>query len=184
MFNASSRQTWDGMAQLHFDKPLPMPKQAHGEPAQGMFQMLAEPYLPWATVRYRFMDSDIDCHPNPLQSPWPATRTGFYKQCFLVAARSGVDFEAMFDHWLNVHVPNVMNTMRQADGLRYNLSLSIDPLNAPYAGLAELYFGSRDDWVRYRDLITADGLETYVNDEASFYVGCETEMIGIPEAVA
>ena len=97
---------------------------------------------------------------------------------FLVEARDGTDFDAFFDHWLGVHVPNVRSTIEQVGGFRYVVSHSLDPEGEPYAGMAELYFPDADGWRGYREHIRPDGMERWVEGATVLRAG--TQMIGIP----
>ena len=90
----------------------------------------------------------LPVEPLTLNAPFPCTRSGFFKMTFLVKAKTATPFEQLFEHWLNVHVPNVADVMRKVDGFRYVVSHSIDPANEPYAGMAELYFSDASGWKR------------------------------------
>ena len=137
---------WDGMAQLWYDAPLPMPPEPRGTHPTDTFQQKVQPYMPWASKEVVVLDGSerLPVEPLTLNPPFPCTRSGFFKVSFLVKARNAVDNAAFFDHWLKVHAPNVAATMLAVDGFRYVVSQSIDPETAPYAGLAELYFESAE----------------------------------------
>jgi hypothetical protein len=168
------------MAQLWWDAPLNMPKVPHGTKPTDSFQERAEPYLPWATSEFVAMDGELPVTPLTLNEPFPTTRSGFYKQVFLVAAKPGTDYLAFFEHWLSMHVPKVRERMEQVGGFRYCVSLSQFPDVAPYAGLAELWFPNRSCRDDYVSRVTPDGMETWVDVAATQVYGSQTEMIGIP----
>jgi hypothetical protein len=182
LFDADRRgeYPWDGMAQLWWDAPLRMPKIPHGTTPRDTFQEKSEPYVPWNTREYVVMEGDLGVQPLMLNDPFPCTRTGFYKKSFLVKARQGADYERFFAHWLNVHVPNVRQTMEKVGGIRYCVSHSVDPESEPYAGLAELYFPDYSGWNDYKALIQPDGMEEWVDGPETLVLGGQTEMIGIP----
>lgn len=173
---------WDGVAQLWFDRALPRPAQAFGRPPSDTFQAKAEPYVPWATTEYVVMDGSdrLPIEPLTLNAPFPCTRSGFFKMTFLVKAKPDIDHDALFRHWLEVHVPNVRETMETVGGFHYVVSHSLEPELEPYAGMAELYFPDASGWSRYREVIRADGMERWVADEGTLALRGGTEMIGIP----
>ena len=184
LFDADStgEHPWDGVAQLWWPRPLPRPETAHGVEPTDTFQQKAEPYVPWPTTEYVVLDdrNGLAVHPLTLNAPLPTTRSGFCKITFLVKARPGTNYQAFFDHWLNVHVPNVRNVMETVGGFRYVVSHSLEPEQEPYAGMAELYFDNVDGWRRYKQTITADGMEEWAQDEGTLVLRAQTEMIGIP----
>ena len=173
---------WDGMAQLWWSEPLPQPDVAFGTEPTDMFQVKAEPYLPWATREYVVIDGhqELTTTPNPMNAEYPLTRSGFFRVSFLVKTFSGIDYRAFFDHWLRVHVPNVKQTMEKVGGFRYVVSHSIDPKLEQYAGLAELYFNDATGWDEYRDTIEPDGMEAWVDGTGMLVLRGQTEMVGIP----
>jgi hypothetical protein len=173
---------WDGMAQLWWDKPLPMPDVPHGTKPTDTFQQKVEPYIPWASTEYIVMEGSehLKVEPLTLNAPFPCTRSGFYKVSFLVKAKEGADFDTFYSHWLNIHVPNVKAVMEKVEGFRYVVSHSIYPQAEPYAGLAELYFHDAAGWARYREIITPDGMEEWVDRNGTLVLGGRTEMIGLP----
>ena len=180
--NKKGEHPWDGMAQLWFDRPLPMPKVAHGITPTDTFQQKVEPYFPWASREYVVMDGseNLKVEPLTLNAPFPCTRSGFYKVSFLVKAKAGTDFDKLYFHWLNTHVPNVRSTMDEVEGFRYVVSHSIDPQAGPYAGMAELYFHDKLGWAKYREIIKPDGMEEWVDLDGTLVLGGRTEMIGLP----
>ena len=169
---------WDGVAQLWFPKPLPRPKVAHGEIPKDTFQEKVEPYIPWATHEYVVMEGDLPLDPPTLNPPFPCTRSGFFKVTFLVCLKDGSNSSELFNHWLDVHIPNVRKTMEAVGGFRYVVGHSQEPAAEPYAGMAELYFPSASNWSKYKDLIQPDGMERWVGEVLRFESG--TEMVGIP----
>lgn len=176
----ASDSPWDGMAQLWWDAPLPMPEVPHGTTPTDTFQEKCEPYLPWNTTEYLVMDGQLPVQPLTLNDPFPCTRSGFYKRSFLVKAKQGTDYEKFFAHWLAVHVPNVRSTMVQVGGFRYCVSHSINPDLEPFAGLAELYFPDESGWKAYQEVIQPDGMEEWVDGSGLLLMSSGTEMVGIP----
>jgi hypothetical protein len=179
--DASGAYPWDGVAQILLDDAMPMPAEPFGTVPTDSFQEHAEPYLPWATREYVVIDGSehLPVRPLTLNDPFPTTRSGFFKVSFLVKAKPGTDYGAFYDHWLDVHVPNVAGTMDEVGGFRYVVSHSLDPDQAPYAGMAELYFHDEDGWRRYKAAIRPDGMERWAADEGTLVLRSHTEMIGI-----
>ena len=170
---------WDGVAQLWYGRALPRPQSAHGEEPTDTFQEKAEPYLPWGTREYVVMDGALPLTPPTLNPPFPCTRSGFFKVTFLVSLVQGADCSDLFDHWLDVHVPNVRQTMEAVGGFRYVVSHSLEPEAETYAGMAELYFPDASGWARYREHIRPDGMEEWVDGDALLVYCSGTEMVGI-----
>lgn len=180
--NHHGLQPWDGMAQLWWDQALPKPDLPHGTTPTDSFQEKAEPYVPWATTEYVILDpsAHLPVVPLTLNEPFPCTRSGFYKVSFLVKAKPGADFDALYGHWLDVHIPNVRSVMEQVGGFGYVVSHTIEPETEPYAGLAELYFHDEASWAEYKNVIRADGLEEWVDGPGVVVLRAGTEMVGIP----
>ena len=180
--NAEGEQPWDGMAQLWWDRSLPRPEVPHGTTPTDTFQQKAEPYVPWATREYVVIDGSesLSVEPLTLNAPFACTRSGFYKVSFLVKTKDGVDFDAFYSHWLNVHVPNIRSVMAEVGGFRYVVSHSIEPQVEAYAGMAELYFHAAADWAEFGKAIQPDGMEQWVDGGATLVLAARTEMIGIP----
>lgn len=174
-------RVWDGVAQLWWERALPRPEQPHGTVPTDSFQEKAEPYVPWATTEYVVLDGSerLPVVPLTLNPPFPCTRSGFHKVTFLVGAQPGADCRALFDHWLDVHIPNVRSVMQQVGGFRYVVSHSLDPEAEPYAGMAELYFPDAAAWSRFRDTIQPDGMERWTDPSRTVVLRAGTEMIGI-----
>ena len=95
-------------------------------------------------------------------------------------ARPDIDHQALYDHWLNVHSVSVSETMKKVTGFRYVVGHSLDPDNAPYAGMAELYFPDRSSWELYREIIQDDGMAQWVSDEETLVLEAQTEFVAIP----
>ena len=170
---------WDGVAQLWYERALPRPQSAHGVEPIDTFQEKTEPYLPWATREYVVLDGALPLAPPTLNPPFPCTRSGFLKITFLVGTVPDADCGALFDHWLDVHLPNVRQTMQAVGGFRYVVSHSLEPEAEPYAGMAELYFPDASGWARYREKIRPDGMERWVDAGATLVFQSGTEMVGI-----
>ena len=180
--NRKGEHPWDGIAQLWWDFALPKPENPFGTTPTDSFQQKVEPYVGWATTEYVVMDGSeqLPVEPLTLNEPFPCTRSGFFKVSFLVKAKDGTDFAALFDHWLRAHVPNVRSTMEEVGGFRYVVGHSLEPAIEPYAGMAELYFDDPTGWRRYREVIQPDGMEEWVDPEGTLLLRAGTEMIGIP----
>ncbi|NKB58102.1 MAG: hypothetical protein GKS00_17395 [Alphaproteobacteria bacterium] len=170
---------WDGVAQLWYAEPLPRPAQASAVKPYDTFQEKVEPYWPWATREYVVMDGKLPLAPLTLNLPFPCTRSGFFKVTFLVAMQPGADRNALFDHWLDIHVPNVRQTMEAVGGFRYVVSHSLEPDTEPYAGMAELYFPDSSGWTAYRETIQPDGMAQWVDYDAMSIFCSGMEMVGI-----
>ena len=173
---------WDGMAQLWFAGPQRPATNEHGREPTDTFQQKAEPYFSWATREYVVIDGSehLNSAPLTLNDPYPSTRSGFFRVNYLVPAQEDTDYDAFFEHWLDVHVPNITDWMNQASGFRYVVSHSIYPDLAPYAGMAELYFHSEDDWRKCQSLMRADGMENFVDGARMDIMFGDTEMVGVP----
>ena len=176
----SGQHPWDGVAQLWWDRALPMPAEPFGLEPTDSFQERAEPYWPWATEEMIVIDGDLPAEPLTLNRPFPTTRSGFFKVTFLVAAQDNTDYDAFFQHWRTVHADNVAGVMHKVGGHRYVISHSMHPAEAPFAGMAELYFANEDQWRDYKATIQPDGMEQWAADEGTLVLRAHTEMIGIP----
>lgn len=173
---------WDGVAQLWFPRPLPKPASGFGGKPRDTFQQKALPYMPWATREYVVIDGSqhLSTAPLTLNAPYPATRSGFWKVTYLVAAKQGADVDAFLRHWRDMHIPNVEATMKRVGGFRYVVSHSFAPADEPYAGMAELYFHDERAAEHWREVIEPDGMELWMDGERSLALGADTEMVGIP----
>lgn len=169
---------WDGVAQLWFAQALPRPDRPFGAPPVDSFQERAEPYMPWATREYVALPGDLPVTPLTLNAPFPTSRSGFHKITYLVTARPDVDYTAFYDHWLDVHVPSVLDTMNTTGGIRYVVSHSLDPASEPYAGMAELYFQDEASAQAFGRALPDDGIGAFIADLDLYTSG--TEFIGIP----
>jgi hypothetical protein len=180
--DATGAYPWDGVAQLWWDRQLPRPKVPHGSTPSDTFQQKAEPYVPWPTKEYVIIDGSdrLPVVPNQLNEPFPTTRSGFLKVTFLVKAKPGADCAALFEHWLGVHTPNVKDAMQRFGGIRYVVSLSLEPEQEPYAGMAELYVEGEAAWQEVAKHIGSDGMERWIDVPGTLVLRARTEMIGIP----
>jgi hypothetical protein len=174
-----SGMAWDGIAQLWYPAPLPFPSTPSGQPPRDTFQEKVEPYWPWATQEYVAVDGALPLNPPTLNPPFPCTRSGFVKQVSLVPVRQGVSPQALFDHWLDVHLPNVVETLKKVGGFRYVVSLSLDVANAPYAGIPELYFPDRATQKAFWAELKPDGFQDFADAERTLRFRCGTEMVGV-----
>jgi hypothetical protein len=172
-------QAWDGFAQLWYESPLPNPAQASGIEPHDTFQQKVEPYWPWATREWVFVDNKLPLDPLTLNAPFPCMRSGFLKQISLVVAKPETDVNALFEHWLDVHAPNVQETMAKVGGFRYAVSLSIDLEHAPYAGMAELYFPNVAAQAAFWEALEPDGFQQWVDFDRTLRFRCSTELVGI-----
>jgi hypothetical protein len=123
-------------------------------------------------------ESTLRCPANCRWSLSPTSRSGFLKVTYLVTARPGVDFDAFYAYWLDVHVPEVVRTMRETGGFRYVVNHSLNPQEEPYAGMAELYFPDESAWQAFAASHPEDGIGAYI-DNVELRRSC-TEFIGIP----
>ena len=138
--------------------------------------------MPWATREYVVIDGSehLSNEPLTLNAPYPMTRSGFFKVTYLVTVKPDADCDALFAHWLDVHVPIVRRAVERGGGFRYVVSHSIDPADSPYAGMAELYFHGPEGWARYREHIEPDGMEEWVDRDRTVMLRAGTEMVGVP----
>ena len=180
LFGQKAERSWDGMAQLWFDRAPPGPPEPLGTVPTDTFQQKVEPHVPWATTEYVVIDGSdrLPTDPLTLNDPYPSTRSGFFKMSFLVKVKPDTDHNEFFDHWLSVHAPNVNGVMHEVGGFRYVISHSIEPEREPYAGMAELYFADPSGWERYQQIIKPDGMERWVDGVT--VLTSDTEMIGLP----
>ena len=108
------------------------------------------------------------------------SKSAFLHRHCLVKCRPDVSFDALYKHWLEAHVPNVQAVIEKVGGFRYVVSHSIYPEQAPYAGMAELYFHQPSDFDKYQQLITSDGIENFIALNGVSVFRGNTEMVGIP----
>lgn len=171
---------WDGMAQVWMEQPPAPSATLHGVVPVDTFQEKVEPYGHWATREYVAMDGALPLNPQTLNPAFPCTRSGFFKVTFLVGLQSGADSAALFDYWLDVHVPNVRRTMEAVGGFRYVVSHSLAPEGEAFAGMAELYFPDATGWAGYREQFQADDMSNWTDGENTLIFHSGTEMVGIP----
>ena len=173
---------WDGYARMQMAEAMKTPDVPMGTIPTDSFQEVAAPYMPWATREYVVIDGSehLPVRPLTLNAAFPTTRSGFFKITFLVKTAPGTDFEAFFAHWLTAHATNVAGVMNDVGGFHYAVSHSLTPEDAPYAGMAELYFHDASGWKAYRETIKSDGMEEWAVNEGTLVLRSGTEMIGIP----
>lgn len=89
----------------------------------------------------------------------------------LVEKRSDLTWEEFVEYWDEEHVEPISKVPNLR---RYTIAPAIDPENAPYDGVAELYFESTDD---IREAFTEE-LEAEIEaDEAEFLADVETFVV-------
>ena len=93
---------------------------------------------------------------------------------------SSADSTALFDYWLDVHIPNVRRTMEDVGGFRYVVSHSLTPDSEPFAGMAELYFTEASGWARYLEHFQPDDMGNWTDGDNTLMFHSGTEMVGIP----
>lgn len=179
LFDSDGPADWDGVAQLWYDQVPTIPKQPSGTVPADTFHEKVQPYSAWLTHEWVFIDGAVPFDVPTLDAPFPCTRSGFLKQVSLVPAKPGVSVAKMFDHWLDVHGPNVQKTLEQVGGIRYAVSLSADPDNAPYAGMAELYFPNAGAQTAFWEALEPDGFQQWADADHTLRFRCGTEMLGI-----
>jgi hypothetical protein len=175
-----SAPVWDGIAQLWWQQNLGKPAQPHGTTPVDTFQQKAEPYLPWWVREFVVMDGPLPLAPNTLNEPFPCTRSGFFKATVLLKTQPGADLAAFFDHWLNVHAPNVQAALKDVGGFRYVIAQTVDPASEEFAGHAELYLPDAEAWARLGASLKPDGMERWVDAAGTLVFTSGTELVGIP----
>jgi hypothetical protein len=173
---------WDGVAQMFLSKPLPNPPEGFGAKPVDSFHERVEPYFGWATREY-VVESGADnlpVRPLTLSVPYPTSRSGFFKVVSFVPAKAEVDQESFQSYWLDEHVPRVANAMRQVNGFRYVVGLSLEPEAAPYAGMEELYFHDASAWQRFQEVVQPDEMSRWIVDEGPQMFFSDTEFVAIP----
>ena len=174
------RANWDGLAQLWYDQPLqpqaPNPEQRPSD----TFVASAEPYGNWALREYVVIDGNerLGSAPLSLNEPFPSTRSGFHRINFFVTAKDGVDSDEFLKVWLDVHAANAAKVMPEVGGFHYVINQSFYPSEAPYSGMAELYFENAQGYQDGLALMPPDDLGNYIQD-VEISTG-STEMVGIP----
>lgn len=104
---------------------------------------------------------------------------GALKLTALVRPKAGADRDALYQHWLNVHAPNVAAGLEATEGaLRYVLSLATQGASEPeLAGLAELWYESAGASRAHAEKLADDGFGRYA-EPAGLLVG--REIVGVP----
>jgi len=176
----SGEQVWDGVAQMWAAEAFPRAATPYGTEPTDTFQQKAMPYVGWPTTEYVVVDGELPVVPNSFGDPFPATRSGFLKVTTLLSLRTGADLDALREHWLDVHAPNVAGVLGEVGGFRYAISMSTEPDVDPYVGMAELYFPDKGALRDYLDRYESDGIEQYFDTDAQLFFHSSTEMIGIP----
>jgi len=180
LFDEGDNLPWDGLAQMQLADEMATPAEPFGTKPSDSFQEYAEPYKLWSTREYVVIDGleHLPVRPLTLNAPFPTSRSGFYKVTSFLQAKEDANLAAFFDHWLGVHAPIVDQRMRDHGGFRYVINHSLHPDNAPYTGIAEMYFHTAEDWARYLLAVEPDGMENFVGSMVR--QTSQTEMIGIP----
>ena len=70
--------------------------------------------------------------------------------------------------------------MRQVNGFRYVVGLSLEPDSAPYAGMEELYFHDESAWRRFQEVVQSDEMSRWIVDEGPQMFFSDTEFVAIP----
>ncbi len=96
----------------------------------------------------------------------------------LVSAKSGIDRQDIYQHWLDVHAPNVARELRStAGGLRYAVSFATQgPSEPEFAGMAELWYQSADASRAHAEKLEDDGFGRYTG-AATMLIG--REIVGV-----
>ena len=176
----AASESWDGMAQLWWEKELANPRPDHGVTPVDTFQELAEPYSPWATTEYVVLDSDSTFRQITLNAPFPTTSSGFYKATTLVGVKEDTDYDELFNHWLGPHAANARSVLERVGGFRYVIGHSTQPRQSQYAGMAELYFHNKEEFNEFNKTLTSDGMEKWIDPQKMTVLTSTTKMVGIP----
>lgn len=80
----------------------------------------------------------------------------------LVTKREDLTWDEFVDYWKNEHIKPVS---KQSNLVRYTIAPAIKPNEAPYDGIAELYYESTDD---IREATTEELMEEIRKDEEHF----------------
>jgi len=143
---------FDGMAVLTFDDAdRGRAAWAPTDPPKGCFRdALTERAAPRAFVFDATEHVQVDGPRGP------------FKSVSFVAKRPGTSMEAFVRHWLDVHAPNVVGAASGlGDGFRYVVSVGEGLADdAPYHGIAELYYADREAWKAHGRALGPDGFET------------------------
>jgi hypothetical protein len=105
--------------------------------------------------------------------------SGGYKVSAFVRRDPGVSAEDFFGHWLDVHAPNVAEHMRGVEGAyRYVVNHAVDaPDDAPFHGVAELWYRDADAQKAHLGSVPDDGFEA-MSSNILFLKGTEQVLIG------
>jgi hypothetical protein len=172
--------SWDGIAQLWYEKNLPRPKEPIGTKPADTFQQKAAPYMPWMVREHVVLDGALPVTPNTLNEPFPFTRSGFFKVTFLIKTKPGVDHAAFVRHYLDVHAPNGARSIAAGGGFRYVVAHSVEPQHEEYASHAEVWFPNAEAWAASQAETKLDGIEDFIDFERTLVFTSGTEMVGIP----
>ncbi len=106
------------------------------------------------------------------------TAAGFKIAAF-VCRRADVQPEEFFEHWLQIHAPNVAGYLGRTEGaLRYVVNHFVDaPQDAPFHGVAELWYTDEAASKAHLGAVPSDGFEELSSD-ILFLKGRERIMIG------
>ncbi|MPY96062.1 MAG: hypothetical protein GEV08_24280 [Acidimicrobiia bacterium] len=101
---------------------------------------------------------------------------GPFKSVALVTKRPGTPMADFVRHWLDVHAPNVAGAMSgHDDEFRYVISIGESLAeDAPYHGIAEVYYASADAWKAHGKALRPDGFDAVAQARPeAFLVGQE-----------
>ena len=173
---------WDGVAQMFLKKPLKTPLEGFGARPADSFHELVQPYFGWATREYLVLDGSefLPVRPLTLNAPFPTTRSGFFKVTHLVKSIPGADHDTLNAYWLSDHASMVADLMRQVGGFHFAVGISLEPDDAPYAGIEEFYFHEPAAWKRYQELVAPDALSQWCSEADSHTLFADTEFVAIP----
>jgi hypothetical protein len=180
LFQETGERSWDGVAQLWFQAPMPYPDEPFGTQPSDSFQEHAEPYHAWETKETVLFDHLPFAQGLTLNEPYPTTRTSIHRITLLIPTESGSIDLSTLNHWLGHETGPFQDQAEAAGCLRCAVSLSTEIDRDPYLGAIEFYFAAADDWQNYsadvgdafiQSLLLAEGTEIYFSD---------TELIGIP----
>lgn len=87
---------------------------------------------------------------------------GPFKSVALVTKRPGVPMADLVRHWTEVHAPNVAGAADGLGGFRYVVSIGEGLAeDAPYHGMAEVYYEDAEAWKAHGRAITPDGFDAF-----------------------
>src|SRR4051794_31607184 len=141
------RAAYDGMAALAFDDA----ERAKATTGRNMPAEVANDgfgdRIEMPMTRLSVAENVIVAGPGADGGPASAEERGSaYKMTFFVRPAEGQDLEQMHRHWIEVHAPNVASSFVAAGGVRYVVNLAPAGTGGaqPFAGVAELWYRSRD----------------------------------------